>query len=137
MSKFKTFLKQKLGISDLETELEKANSKIKTLEKENQSTINRLREVSHLAGEVSKDNCIIRDHVKFLNSNFSVVSDISPSGYDPTVIIVMYKGKEEIVKTFQFNNETVEQVYRILEGFGKDRNRIDKPSSFPSPRFRF
>jgi len=134
LQKLKIYLKQVLGINELETQLKKVCVKS---DQESKSINNRLNNLEALVNEDSKDNVILKNHVKFLNSNFSVVSDISPLGYDPSVVVIMKKGNEDVVKTFQFEKETLEEIYRILEGFGKDRNRIDKPRYFPNPSFRF
>lgn len=86
---------------------------------------------------VNADHKLILDHIKFLNSNFFVGADISAHISDPSVILVMKKGKENIIKTYYFHNEALKDIHHILEGFGKDNVIIDAGRFSPSPKYRY
>jgi hypothetical protein len=126
----KNYIKKALGITSLE-------SKIAELNHTNEQIKERLFSVRRSNEEISEDNRVILRHVKLLNSQFSVVSDINPRGYEPSVVLIFHRGAQEIVKSYNFNNHTLEDIHRMLEGFGRENNRIDQPRGFPSPRYRY
>jgi len=130
MNKIVSFIKDKLGISQLE-------KRVADLESENKSILREFDNVRGVVGNVLEDNSLIKGHLRLINSEFSVSSDISSSEYEPSVVIIMKRGKQDIVKTYEFRDETVEEIYRMLEGFGRENNRIDKPRSIRGPRFRY
>ncbi len=132
-----SYIKSKLGITDLEDSLLNQKLDNDKLQRENKEIKLKLEQVRDMNDKNFKDNELILRHIRFINSQFSVSSDISPSGYEPSVVIIMQKGKEEVVKTYRFNGGTMEELYSILEGFGRDNNRIDKPRHMPSPGFRY
>ena len=126
----KNYIKKALGITSLENE-------ITNLKRENEQIKDKLYTIRSRVEEVFNDNHVILRHIKFINSQFLVVSDIDFSNYNPSVVLIFNRGSEEIVKTYTFNNHTLEDIYRMLEGFGKEVNRIDKPRGYPSPRYRY
>jgi hypothetical protein len=130
MMSIKNYIKKALGITSLENE-------IANIKRENKQIKDRLFSIQRRTEEVYEDNRVILRHIKFINSQFSVVSDIQHSKYEPSVVIIFHRGTSEIVKTYTFDNGTVEQIYSMLEGFGRDNNRIDKPRGFPNPRWRY
>lgn len=130
MKKIKDYIKRILGIRELEIE----NSLLKNrLEK----VIDKHEELFRMASEVTNDNRLILRHIKFLNSQFLVASDVNPAQYEPSVVLIFNRGAQEVVKSYTFNNHTVEEIHRFIEGFGKDNNYIDQPRGFPRPRFRY
>lgn len=126
----KNYIKKALGITSLENEITR-------VKRENEDIKDKLFSVRRMNEEVMQDNRVILRHVNFLNSQFSVASDLHPSKYEPSVVLIFHRGAQEIVKTYTFNNHTLEDIHRILEGFGKDNNRIDQPRGFPYPRYRY
>ena len=134
MNRIIRYFKRVFGIDLLENKTAEQERRIKKLEFQFKEEYD---QVSRILKGVMEDNRVILRHVNFLNSQFLVASDICNSKYDPSVVIIMHRGKQEIVKTYTFLNETVEEIYRILEGFGRENNSIDKPRSFPGPRFRY
>ena len=135
--RIKNLIKRFFGISKLEQENLELRGELKRIESKMETITDRHRNLEKSCYDISGDNSTILKHVAFLNSNFSVASDISPSGYDPSVVLIMRKGQQDIVRTYEFNNGTVEEIYSILEGFGRDNNRIDKLRNFPGPKFRY
>jgi hypothetical protein len=136
MKIIKNYFKKVLGISALENILEKLKNQNSLLQSDNNNLKNKLNFLMDSTGEIHQDNKLILHHIKFINSQFSVVSDINMK-YEPSVVLIMKRGFEDVVKTYQFNNQTLEEIYRMLEGFGRNNNRIDKPRGFPGPRFRY
>lgn len=126
----KQYIKGVLGITRLENEIQQLKHK-------NNSILNKLETHSRWLEGMNLDNQLILRHIKFINSSFLVVSDINNSKYDPSVVLILHRGSEEIVKTYTFNDRTVEEIHRMLEGFGKDNNRIDQPRGFRQPRWRY
>ena len=137
MNKIISFIKNALGISQLENKISQLENKISDLESKNKSISRELDNVRDVVENVLYDNSLIKGHLKFINKEFSVISDISPSGYDPSVVIIMKRGNQEIVKTYEFRDETMEGIYRMLEGFGEENNRIDRPMGTKGPNFRY
>lgn len=137
MTKIKSFIKNKLGITELEDKYQELIQDIHRAEAKLRQVTERHSQLEKNCHDISCDNSTILRHVAFLNSEFSVASDISSSEYEPSVVLIMRKGQKDIVRTYEFNNRTVEEIYTILEGFGKDNNRIDKPRNFPGPKFRY
>lgn len=139
--RIKNLIKRVLGISELEKENLELRLKLDKIESKFQSKMEVITDkhinLERTCHDISCDNSTILKHVNFLNSEFSVVSDISSSRYDPSIVLIMRRGQQEIVRTYEFNSGTVEEIYSILEGFGKDNNRIDKPRNFPGPKFRY
>jgi len=136
MKIIQNYFKKILGISDLKDRIEKLESENSLLKSDNNAYKIELRRLMDFSILNAADNRLILHHIKFINSQFSVVSDINIK-YDPSIVLIMKRGFENVVKTHQFNDKTVEEIYRMLEGFGKDNNRIDKPRGFPSPRWRY
>lgn len=130
MMSIKNYIKKAFGITSLESEISK-------LKRENEQIKDRLFAIHRISEEISQDNRVVLRHVKLLNSQFSVVSDINNPKYEPSVVLIFHRGAQEIVKTYTFNNHTLEDIHRMLEGFGQDNNRIDQPIGFPRPRFRY
>ncbi|MWB92966.1 hypothetical protein GON26_01200 [Flavobacterium sp. GA093] len=124
------YIKDILGITKLE-------NKIFLLENKNKSICYKLESHSRWLNESNSDYKLILGHVRFLNDQFFVASDINHSKHAPSVVLIMHRGKKEIVKSYTFNNKTVEEIHRMLEGFGKHNNHIDQPIGFPNPRFRY
>jgi len=137
MSKIVSYIKGKLGINQLEEKILNLESENKSLKLINKTVLEKMEQVRSFNEMVSDDNSLIKSHLRLINSEFMVYSDINPSGYDPNVVLITKKGKQDIIKTYEFTNETVEEVYRILEGFGRENNRIDKPRSMRGPNFRY
>lgn len=135
--RIKNLIKRLFGIYKLEQENLELRGEIKRIESKMKTITDRHSRLEKSCYDISDDNSTILKHVAFLNSNFSVASDISSSEYEPSVVLIMRKGQQDIVRTYEFNNRTVEEIYYILEGFGKDNNRIDKPRNFPGPKFRY
>lgn len=129
-TKIKKWIKRSLGITALE-------QRIKWLEKQNEAIKDRLDLVHRHVERVNDDNRLVLNHIRFINTHFSVVADINPSGYEPSVVIVFMRNGQETVKSYCFENHTTEHIYRILEGFGKENVRVDKPRGFPRPRWRY
>lgn len=132
-----SYIKSKLGITDLEKSLSEEKIESTRLRRENKEIKRKLEQVRDFNEKVRNENDVILKHVRFINSQFSVSSDISPTPYEPSVVIIMQKGNKEVVKTYHFNGGTLDEIYSILEGFGRDSNRIDKPRGLPGPRFRY
>ncbi|MFH6945135.1 hypothetical protein [Flavobacterium sp. FlaQc-50] len=130
LKKVKDYLKRILGISELEI-------KVLRLEKRLEKVIDKHDELFRMASEVTQDNRVILRHIKFINSHFFVASDIGFGKYEPTVVLIFYRGSQEIVKSFKFENHTVEHIHKMIEGFGKESNHVDQPRGFPKPRFRY
>lgn len=130
MKKIKLFFKRILGITRLQ-------NRINYLEREQNQILDKLRDLRNYTDHVNLDNGLILNHIRFLNENFFVGSDINPNKYGPSIVMVVKLGNQEIVKTYYFNDETTEGIYRMLEGFGKDRNKIDKPRHFRGPNYRY
>ncbi|PXY44503.1 hypothetical protein [Flavobacterium hydrophilum] len=130
IKRIRQYFKSVLGITKLENE-------ISLLKRKNNSIVDKLETHSRWLNEMNSDNKLILSHIKFLNSQFSVISDINHPKYEPSVVIILRRGSEEIVKTYTFNNRTVEEIHRFLEGFGKENNRYDQPRGYPSPRWRY
>lgn len=132
-NRFTKWLKKVLGITQLENE-------VRRLHTVNEQVVERHRRLENLCGQLHNDNSIILNHVKMINKDFSVVADINIK-YEPSVVIVMrkYQGQQDVVKTYTFRQETVEQVYRFLEGFGEENVRIDQGSGrrFKGPNFLY
>lgn len=128
--KVKDYFKRILGITELE-------NKVSNLQNRLEKVIDKHEELFRMASEVTLDNRVILRHIKLLNSQFYVASDIGYGNYEPTVILIFHRGKQEIVKSFTFENYTVEHIHTMLEGFGKENNHIDQPRGYPKPRFRY
>lgn len=97
MMNIKNYIKEAFGITSLESEISK-------LKLENEQIKDRLFAIHRISEEISQDNRVILRHVKLLNSQFSVVSDISDPKYEPSVVLIFHRGAQEIVKTYTFNN---------------------------------
>lgn len=137
MKKFRNWLKKQLYKL---LDLDKVVNAMNHLEKNNTALIERHRRLESIVDLVDKDNRIILNHVKLINKDFSVLADISPAGYDPSVVIVLkkYGTQKEVIKTYHFKQETVEQIFRFLEGFGEENVKIDfGPGKRPRPNFRY
>lgn len=130
MNKIVRYIKKALGITSLEI-------RIADLNNENQSIGKKLDEVRSISEFINTDNKLILSHIRFLNSQFFVSADIGDPKHQQNVMIVFKKGKEQIVKTYQFSNQTVEEIHRILEGFGIDNTVYDQPRGWPAPQFRY
>lgn len=129
----KKYLEKLLGIDTLLV-------KIKTLETVNEQLKEGHRRLEIICGNIANDNSIILNHVKMINKDFSVVADVNTGPYEPTVVIVMrkYQGQQDVVKTYAFNDKTMEHVYHFLLGFGKENVRIDQgPRRFKGPDFLY
>jgi len=126
------YIKRVLGITKLEEEL--------TFFKGNyEKVLTRFFQQERIIEEMMKDNRMIINQIKLINQDFSVAADIN-NKYETSVVLVMrkFKGKENVIKTYHFQDETVERIYSFLEGFGEDNVRIDSYNRrFPKPRFRY
>jgi len=113
----KNWVKKLLGIFELENIL---NEKINKL--------------YNLYDEEVITNKIILKHLERLNAEFLVSADINNPKIAPSVILVIpRKGLHEI-KEYHFKVETLERVYEMLEGFGKNTKLlIDAPRHFYKP----
>jgi len=130
IKKLKQYIKDVLGITRLETE-------ISMLRNKNQSICDKLETHSRWLNEMNSDNKLILRHIKFINSEFFVMSDINNPKHQPSVVLILHRGSQEVIKTYTFNNRTVEEIHNFLEGFGKDNNFIDQPLGFRGPRYRY
>lgn len=126
----KQYIKGVLGITKMENE-------IYLLKKKNSSIIEKLETHSRWLNEANTDYKLILGHIRFLNSQFFVTADINHPKHDPSIVLVFHRGSEQIIKTYYFNDRTVEEIHRMLEGFGKDNCRIDQPRGFRGPRWRY
>ncbi|PXX96889.1 hypothetical protein DF185_19815 [Marinifilum breve] len=129
IEKIKAWIKLKLGVTSIENRLINQKTRIETLE-------NHLRNLINIVAEVNDTNQTILSHVRFLNKEFCVAADVNFK-YEPSVLIIMKRGKEEIVKTYTFHPDEIMQLYQILEGFGRENTRIDKPRMSAGPRFKY
>lgn len=130
-NKFLNWLKQVLGITELK-------SKITQLERNERILIEKNIRLERLCLSISEDNRTILYHVKMINKDFLAFADISPRPQDPSVVLVLRNTKDrEQIKTYSFNNETVREIHRFIEGFGKDRVITDSRKYFPGPRFKY
>lgn len=129
MKKTKRLILRWLGINKLQED-------ISILKKESISYKNEIERLRRMLESVQSDNELILGHIKFLNSQFFVAADIGIK-YNPSVVLIMKRGREQIVKTYMFNNSQLQEIHRILEGFGQDNVEYDQPFGHPRPRFRF
>ncbi|MDA6068014.1 hypothetical protein NJT12_00155 [Flavobacterium sp. AC] len=128
--RIKLFIKGVLGITKLEDEVQQLKNK-------NNSIVDKIRTHSRWLEELNLDNKLILRHIKLINSQFYVAADINNPRHAPSIVLILHRGKEEIVKSYTFDNATVEQVHSMLEGFGKHNTSYDQPRGFPSPRWRY
>ena len=130
MRKIKSIILKWLGITYLEQENRRLLYETKFLRE-------RIQTIDRWLLKVNNDNGVILDHVKFLNSQFFVAADIHPPRH-PSVVLVMHKGGEHEIKSYYFNDKTVTEIYRFIEGFGKNNVVIDTPyRGFPGPKYRY
>lgn len=130
MKKLIRKFKQYLGITKLQEEV----SMLKKDSKAFNNEINRLRIELR---SVREDNHLILGHINFLNSQFFVTADISPSKYDPSVILIIKRAGRQIIKSYVFNDRSMEEIHRILEGFGEINVKYDQPLGYNRPKFRY
>lgn len=130
MKKLKDYIKRILGITELQIENRRLKNRIETIRDKHETLF-------RMASEISKDNSLILRHINFLNSQFLVASDINVGKYEPSVVLIFNRGAQEVVKSYTFNNHTLEHIHSILEGFGKENNHIDQQRGWPKPRFRY
>jgi hypothetical protein len=127
MKKLKNLVMKILGITELKLQFAQLKSS-------NKAIIERHRKLESICDSIMQDNRVILNHVKMINEDFSAVADInvSNSRYEPSVVIVMrkYQGQQDVVKTYNFSDGTMEHIFRFLEGFGKENVRIDVGPSF-------
>lgn len=140
LNKLKLYIKKLLGITQLENQVNritKLENEVNRLERINYSLADKLDSNCRWLGEITQDNQLILRHIKMINSQFFVAADINNPKHAPSIVLILHRGKEEIVKSYTFDNGTVEQVHSMLEGFGKQNTRYDQPRGFPSPRWRY
>lgn len=136
MKRIVDYFKKILGITELE-------EKNKFLLDNYEKMLQRFFAQERLLESIQEDNRIIINHVKLINKDFSVAADINLSRSqrsEPSVVIVIrnFKGQENFVKTYSFDNRVMlEDIYNFLEGFSRDSVKIDKPRGFPNPKFRW
>lgn len=136
MKRIVNYFKKILGIIELE-------EKNKFLLDNYEKMLQRFFAQERLLKSVQADNRIIINHVKLINKDFSVAADINLSRSqrsEPSVVIVIrnFKGQENFVKTYSFDNRVMlEGIYNFLEGFSRDSVKIDKPRGLPNPKFRW
>ena len=139
--KIKQRIQRLLGITAL-------HDRIEQLEAEKIQLVNRFNTWEFTAREeiertrrqldhVCADNDLILGHIKFINSHFFVTADVSVSRYEPTVICVVKRGKQDHIYTYTFNDKLMIEIHRFLEGFGKQNVIIDQPWGSPRPKFRY
>lgn len=121
----RNWIKNLLGISALETLLNKKTEEVDKLQK--------------LYEEEIKLKAVILKHLERLNDEFLVAADINPPQYAPSVILIIpRKGLKEI-KEYYFKGDTLEEVYEIIEGFGRRTGGagLDIPKHLYYPRFKY
>lgn len=124
----RNFIIKQLGLDGLVT-------KVNKLEIDNKSLIKRCEHLAFLYDHVHQDNALILQHIKFINAHFFVAADIDPRA--PSVVLIMQKGPQNIIKTYHFNEGQLRHIYDILEGFGKDNVVIDVDRFTTRPKFRY
>lgn len=129
MNWLKRKIKEWLGFGKLQNE-------IYQLKSQNHSITERHRRLESLCEFISNDNKTIINHVKLINKDFTVGVDMG-YGRDMDVVIIFKKDpKGDILKSYNFSGSTIEEVYRFVEGFSKERTYVDKPKHFPYPKQR-
>lgn len=128
--KFKAWIKEMLGIRAIERKAFGLERSVNELRREREWF---RREALGYKREFEE----LKAHVEMLNQNFFVAADISPKGYDPTVITVMMKGKTPVVKNFDLSGADVQTVNKFLENFSQQHTKIDAPHFYPNPHFKF
>jgi hypothetical protein len=126
--RIKGFIREALGIPSSD-EMRGIHKKLQYLEAENLAL---KREVA----EIEQVNIIIQRHLKFLNDEFVVAADISGSKHDPSVVLILQKNGRKEIKTYNFKQGTMEEIYRFVEGFGNSV-QFDMPPNAYFPKFRW
>lgn len=137
IKKLKLYIKNLLGITKLQSELHLIKSEIHLLKNKDKSIVDKLEMHYRWLDGINADNKLILRHIKLINSQFYVAADINHPRHAPSVVLILHRGKEEIVKSYTFDNVTVEHIHSMLEGFGKHNTHIDQPRGFPGPRWRY
>lgn len=139
------FIKKLLGIDVLESRIEslsKENIRLNQLiDSERENNKKESKRVLDSLSNVHLDNKLVLRHLEFINKDFSVGADISGHNFDPSIVLVMRKGvdqKDNVIKYYTFDEPTTQNIYRMLEGFGKNNVRLDMPPGRrEGPAFRF
>jgi len=136
-NKLVSYIKSKLGITQLEEKVKDLEIENKSLKSNNKDVLREVNKVRDVVGNVLEDNSLIKNHLRLINKDFMVYSDISPHVYDPNVVLVVKRGSQETMKSYRFDNDAIQEIYRMLEGFGEENNMIDKPRHMRGPKFRY
>lgn len=127
ISYMKNYIKSKLlsflEIDKTKGELKKALSKIENLERE----LNVQREkLSYRSEEISD----LKKRINFLNNDYSIIADVSLTKYEPNIIIVAKRGKQDEVKTFTIGPGHIDRILDFISTFPDENVRMDCPIGF-------
>ena len=136
----KKFLLKITGIADLLQRIKNLEIQKDRLQIFCDQLNKRREETDSYIGYIRDENSLILDHIKFLNEGFRVGVDIDSRDKRMSgKLIILYMGNGRHlpeVKEFDFNDEELPHLTRILAGFGKENVSIDAPRNF-YPRIDF